>query len=93
MVTIKSNKMLNTGDKIVFKNEARNSSENQIEIKSYKNILTHLKEVEKYYNKAAKYREEGKHEKAHKSFVFALGHCCMVKELLREDVEKNVWKV
>jgi len=85
--------MLKTREKIALKNEEKSSSENQIEIRNYKNVLTHLKEVEKYYNKAAKYHEEGKHEKAHKSFVFALGHCCMVKELLREDVEKNVWKI
>jgi hypothetical protein len=67
---------------------AKNTFPNNL--KNYKMVLTQLHEVEKHYQKAARYFKDGNHKKAHKNFVFALGYCCMARELMREDAGASI---
>ena len=68
------------------------SDEKQVEIVNYEAIASHLKNAVKYHYDAAKYHAEGDHEKAHKSSIFALGHCSIARELLRDDAKNNALK-
>jgi hypothetical protein len=68
------------------------SIEKKIEIGNHETIASHLKNALKYYRDAAKYHEEGNNEKAHKSSIYALGHCSIARELLRENARNNKLK-
>ena len=66
--------------------------ERHIEMDNHKITAEHLENALKYHRETAKFYEEGDHEKAHKSSIFALGHCSIARELLREDAKKNSFK-
>jgi hypothetical protein len=66
--------------------------EKQMADGNYQIVANHLENAAKYHEDAAKYHENGDHAKAHKSSIFALGHCSIARELLREDAKNNALK-
>jgi hypothetical protein len=84
--------MLQEGKNILPENNKIIPGNNRLNARSTNNVAGHLEEAAVHYRNAAKYREEGNHEKAHKSSIFALGHCCLARELLREDVKDHAWE-
>jgi len=63
------------------------TAENKKDVENHKKIATHLQSAAKFQLEAAKYHEEGNHEKAAKSTITAQGHLALANEAQREDVK------
>lgn len=71
-----------------IRKEANSSSpENQKGIENHKKVATHFEAAAKSHRDAAKYHEDGNHEKACESSIKAQGHQCLANELQKEDAK------
>lgn len=68
---------------------APTAAENKKNVANHRKTSQHLKAASEYHLEAAKYHEEGNHEKASQSTIAAAGQLCLANDCYREDVKHH----